>query len=304
MHSCAVGHSGEESRAFPGSVEGDVAIVDFLLAAVGAGAVLIIVSLGGKVSVAGYGNLALAAAYSAGITPLCAGHGYCTFHHLSVRQFLGHCLRHQNGFANGAVAAFGQAGGLAGGGNGSIDHLGVRQFFGYRLRHKNGVADGAVAAFGQAVSLAGGCHGGIDCHGVRKHFGNCLSHKNGVTNGAVAAFGQAGKRYHQLLSSGGIIHLKTDSPFLYTYTDAMVKENNYPIVVNTNNLYEAEATPNIEDARRLQTHYEKQWLDRGMTIKYIAWKLPERPSMIEPDIEIEKDTYRSYGRNYVSSTNH
>ena len=111
------------------------------------------------------------------------------------------------------------------------------------------------------------------------------------------------ERYHQILSLGGTIHLKTDSPFLYTYTDAMVKENNYTIVVNTNNLYDAEATPNVEDARRLQTHYEKQWLDRGLTIKYIAWKLPERPTMIEPDIEIEKDTYRSYGRNYVSTAN-
>ena len=112
------------------------------------------------------------------------------------------------------------------------------------------------------------------------------------------------ERYRQVLRPDGIIHLKTDSPFLYTYTDAMVKENNYPIVVNTNNLYEADASTKIEEARCLQTHYEKQWLDRGLTIKYIAWKLPQMLSLIEPDIEIEKDDYRSYGRNYVSTTNH
>ena len=111
------------------------------------------------------------------------------------------------------------------------------------------------------------------------------------------------ERYRQVLRPNGIIHLKTDSPFLYTYTDAMVIENNYPIVVNTNNLYEANASPKIEEARCLQTHYEKQWLDRGLTIKYIAWKLPQMLSLIEPDIEIEKDDYRSYGRNYVSTTN-
>ena len=111
------------------------------------------------------------------------------------------------------------------------------------------------------------------------------------------------ERYRQVLRPDGIIHLKTDSPFLYTYTDAMVIENNYPIVVNTNNLYEANASPKIEEARCLQTHYEKQWLDRGLTIKYIAWKLPQMLSLIEPDIEIEKDDYRSYGRNYVSTTN-
>ena len=114
-------------------------------------------------------------------------------------------------------------------------------------------------------------------------------------------------RYRQLLFPNGIIHLKTDSPFLYTYTQAMVKENQYPILVDTSDLYGDEAMRQLGDevseARALQTHYEHQWLDRGLTIKYIAWQLPEEPSLIEPDIEIEKDSYRSYGRNYVSPTN-
>lgn len=109
------------------------------------------------------------------------------------------------------------------------------------------------------------------------------------------------QRYCQVLKPNGIIHLKTDSPFLYTYTQAMVKENQYPIIVDADNLYDAEQgtmAHELEEAKCLQTHYEKQWLDRGMTIKYIAWQLPENPSLIEPEIEIEKDEYRSYGRNY------
>ena len=111
------------------------------------------------------------------------------------------------------------------------------------------------------------------------------------------------QRYRQLLKPNGLIHLKTDSPFLYTYTQAMIKENHYPILVDTDDLYQALPSSSIEEARCLQTHYEKQWLDRGLTIKYLCWQLPEELSLIEPDIEIEKDTYRSYGRNYVSSTN-
>ena len=111
------------------------------------------------------------------------------------------------------------------------------------------------------------------------------------------------ERYRQILKPNGIIHLKTDSPFLYTYTEAMVLENNYHIIVNTKNLYELDLTAKIEDAQSLQTHYEKQWLERGLSIKYIVWELPEKLSLIEPDIEIEKDNYRSYGRNYVSTTN-
>ena len=112
------------------------------------------------------------------------------------------------------------------------------------------------------------------------------------------------QRYRQLLRPDGIIHLKTDSPFLYTYTQAMVKENHYPILVDTDDLYSEEAIRTLGDkaneARMLQTHYENQWLDRGLTIKYIVWQLPAEPSYIEPEIEIEKDTYRSYGRNYTS----
>ena len=119
-------------------------------------------------------------------------------------------------------------------------------------------------------------------------------------------------RYRQLLRPDGIIHLKTDSPFLYTYTQAMVKENQYPILVDTCDLYgnwqlaigdEAMRLLGDEasEARALQTHYEHQWLDRGLTIKYIVWQLPAEPQLIEPEIEIEKDSYRSYGRNYTSS---
>ena len=116
--------------------------------------------------------------------------------------------------------------------------------------------------------------------------------------------------YREVLKPEGIVHLKTDSPFLYTYTQAMVKENSYLLLVDTSDLYNTDQTlgivnqeSDIEEARALQTHYEHQWLDRGLTIKYLCWELPAEPSLIEPEIEIEKDTYRSYGRNYVSTTN-
>ena len=118
------------------------------------------------------------------------------------------------------------------------------------------------------------------------------------------------QRYAELLQENGLIHLKTDSPFLYTYTQAMVKENKYPLLVDTADLYDEsreseveKRESDIEEARALQTHYEHQWLDRGLTIKYLRWQLPANPSLTEPEIEIEKDSYRSYGRNYVSPTN-
>ncbi|MBR4263410.1 MAG: tRNA (guanosine(46)-N7)-methyltransferase TrmB [Paludibacteraceae bacterium] len=109
------------------------------------------------------------------------------------------------------------------------------------------------------------------------------------------------QRYQQIMKPTGIIHLKTDSPFLYTYTMEMLRLNPYPVLCKTSDLYgETEENEHLQDARALQTHYEKQWLDRGLTIKYIEWQLTPLSQWVEPTIEIEKDTYRSYGRNYSS----
>jgi len=116
------------------------------------------------------------------------------------------------------------------------------------------------------------------------------------------------QRYQQIMKPSGLIHLKTDSPFLYTYTTEMLKLNPYPVLGATDDLYADMANGQIindrmvnylEDARALKTHYEKQWLDRGMKIKYIVWQLSPLKYWEEPTIEIEKDSYRSYGRNYT-----
>ena len=110
------------------------------------------------------------------------------------------------------------------------------------------------------------------------------------------------QRYQQIIRENGLIHLKTDSPFLYTYTTEMLRLNAYKVICNTQDLYgETEENALFADARSLQTHYEKQWLDRGLRIKYIEWQLAHRQEWQEPTIEIEKDTYRSYGRNYISN---
>ncbi|MCQ2345404.1 MAG: tRNA (guanosine(46)-N7)-methyltransferase TrmB [Paludibacteraceae bacterium] len=112
------------------------------------------------------------------------------------------------------------------------------------------------------------------------------------------------QRYIQLMTNGGLIHLKTDSPFLYTYTRELLRLNSYQVLADTDDLYHTtDKIENLSEARAMQTHYECQWLDRGLTIKYLCWQLPHLGPFQEPDIDIEKDTYRSYGRNYTSKTN-
>ena len=48
-----------------------------------------------------------------------------------------------------------------------------------------------------------------------------------------------------------------------------------------------------DDILRIRTYYEQQWLDRGLNIKYIKFRLPQEGELQEPDVEIELDDYRS-----------
>ena len=98
--------------------------------------------------------------------------------------------------------------------------------------------------------------------------------------------------YKQFLKTDGIVHLKTDSNFQFTYTSALVHLNRFEIQAESNNLYESEI---LDETLQIKTFYEKQWLSRGINIKYIAFKLNEG-EFTEPDIEIEHDEYRSFGR--------
>ena len=98
--------------------------------------------------------------------------------------------------------------------------------------------------------------------------------------------------YRQFLKKEGIVHLKTDSNFQFSYTSALVHLNNFEILTETNDLYNSDV---LTDTLQIKTFYEKQWLSRGITIKYIAFRLNDR-GFTEPEIEIEKDEYRSFGR--------
>ncbi|MBR5085670.1 MAG: tRNA (guanosine(46)-N7)-methyltransferase TrmB [Muribaculaceae bacterium] len=104
------------------------------------------------------------------------------------------------------------------------------------------------------------------------------------------------KNYRKVLVPDGIIHLKTDSPFLYTYTHELTKLNNLDTDFDTSNLYNSGFA---NDILEIKTHYEMQWLQRGLTIKYISFHLPQEGELLEPDIDIEHDTYRSYGRGEI-----
>ena len=105
--------------------------------------------------------------------------------------------------------------------------------------------------------------------------------------------------YCEILKPGGIIHLKTDSKFLYQYAQATIAVNNFVVEVDTADLYSSGLADEI---LTIKTYYEQQWLDRGKTIKYIRY-IPHNKDLTEPEVEIEFDDYRSFGRSQTNRDN-
>lgn len=75
-------------------------------------------------------------------------------------------------------------------------------------------------------------------------------------------------RYRYVLQNGGVLHLKTDSSTLYTYTLEMLKHERGALKYASANVYTEAPCPKDMD---IQTTYEKMFVDKGKTIKYLRF---------------------------------
>lgn len=103
--------------------------------------------------------------------------------------------------------------------------------------------------------------------------------------------------YRNVVKPDATIRLKSDSPFLYAYTERMAKVNSLPVVASSADLHKSD-DPSLPPAlKEIRTFYEQQWLDRGLSIKYIEFLLPSDTRLEEvDDTDIPRDTYRSFSR--------
>jgi tRNA (guanine-N7-)-methyltransferase len=77
------------------------------------------------------------------------------------------------------------------------------------------------------------------------------------------------ERYKQLLQPGGLIHLKTDSDFNYEFTLETIKENNYEIVRNSNDI---DRDFQDDELVKIRTYYEMMFRAKGVPIKLISYR--------------------------------
>ena len=79
------------------------------------------------------------------------------------------------------------------------------------------------------------------------------------------------KRYHKVLNSEGIMHLKTDSEFMHGYTLGLLHGQGHEVIYANHDVYRQEGAP--EEVTQIQTYYESQYLEVGKAITYIKFKL-------------------------------
>lgn len=99
------------------------------------------------------------------------------------------------------------------------------------------------------------------------------------------------KRYSHFLKNNSVIHLKTDNTELHKFTLSVIKKYNFDLLFSTDDLYgelisktnekgshdkqeknEFEIFRPKEDILSIKTHYEKQFLQKGMKITFLSFR--------------------------------
>lgn len=108
--------------------------------------------------------------------------------------------------------------------------------------------------------------------------------------------------YRRVLRPGGTVNLKTDSPFLYAYTRLMAASNGCAILADIPDI-DASGARNESPELSILTHYERQWIQRGLSIKWLEINPFTLNPLVEPPQadQIPRDTYRSYSRGILDA---
>lgn len=112
------------------------------------------------------------------------------------------------------------------------------------------------------------------------------------------------EHYRKFLKNGGIVHLKTDSRFLYEYSKAVAEQNGLRILASTNDLYgtgrqdlsdcalrSVAGESAIDALFEVQTFYERMFTAQGYKITYLSFVIDHDGPYIHP--EFDSDYWRS-----------
>ena len=98
------------------------------------------------------------------------------------------------------------------------------------------------------------------------------------------------ERYRKFLKPGGVIHLKTDSRYLFEYTSAVCKVNGLQVLASSTDIYREGTLPvSLEELTGVQTFYEKMFLQMGLPITYLAFCINHEGVYVYPGDAFDHD---------------
>ena len=90
------------------------------------------------------------------------------------------------------------------------------------------------------------------------------------------------KYYSNILKANGIVNLKTDNFPLYDYSKSVAEELKLELLAATDDLYKSIEKDDSEyisknaELLQIKTYYEKMFLEQGLKINYLSFKLSSR----------------------------
>ncbi len=106
------------------------------------------------------------------------------------------------------------------------------------------------------------------------------------------------ERYRRLMRSGGLIHLKTDSPRLHEYTAALARQNSLEVLACASDIYGADreslyggrfasvcGRDAVDALFSVRTFYERQFLERGIPITFLSFRIDHEGPFVAPDFD-------------------
>lgn len=91
--------------------------------------------------------------------------------------------------------------------------------------------------------------------------------------------------YYQVLKPGGKIHLKTDSPDLYSFTKKVIDMYGCQLHRDIDDVY---AQPGLPPELRIKTHYEGLDIAGSNKVHYLSFSLPEVLPSKEMDLALQQ----------------
>lgn len=79
------------------------------------------------------------------------------------------------------------------------------------------------------------------------------------------------QKYKKILKPDGVVNLKTDSEFMHGYTLGLLHGAGHEVIYANHHVYKNEGAP--KEVTRIQTFYEKQYLEKGKPITYIKFRI-------------------------------